>query len=398
MVRILIAEDSLTVAMILQKIFATDENCQVIGTARNGKEAVEKVKMLRPDIVTMDIRMPVMDGFEATKQIMMQCPTPILVISASVGKEDLSVAFNAIRAGALDIVEKPKGNLAMDYEYIGKDLIKKVKMLSGVKVFHHMSNSRVRGKELTITNKPPMTDTQEIKMTPNRMAAVNACEQAPGQKEQAKAEKYAIKKQLLLSNLIPSKPVELIAIASSTGGPSALLKTLKPLPANFPVPIVIVQHICEGFGQGFVDWLNKECALTVKTADRGEALAPGTAYVAPDGYHTLIDPGPVIRLSKSMPIAGLRPNATLMMESAAKVIKSGTLGVILTGMGRDGADGMKSIKDQGGLTLAQSPETCIVFGMPKEAIEIGSVDKVVSIDKMGYEILSILKLDASMSV
>ncbi|HMW34573.1 MAG TPA: response regulator, partial [bacterium] len=124
MPKILIAEDSPTVTMILQKIFATDDDCQVIGVAKNGREAVEKVQILRPDIVTMDIRMPVMDGFEATKQIMQTSPTPILVISASVGKDDLNIAFNAIRAGALDIVEKPKGNLAMDYEYIGRDLIK----------------------------------------------------------------------------------------------------------------------------------------------------------------------------------------------------------------------------------------------------------------------------------
>jgi two-component system chemotaxis response regulator CheB len=398
MVRILIAEDSLTVAMILQKIFATDESCQVIGTARNGKEAVEKVKLLRPDIVTMDIRMPVMDGFEATKQIMMQCPTPILVISASVGKDDLSVAFNAIRAGALDIVEKPKGNLAMDYEYIGKDLIKKVKTLADVKVFHHMSTGLMRGKDLPKINKPSVNDTQEIKLTKNRQISTITCDSQQAVKDTLKREEYVIKKQLLINNLVALKPLDLIAIASSTGGPSALLKTLKPLPSNFPVPIIIVQHICEGFGQGFVDWLNKECVINIKTAERGETLSPGNVYVAPDGYHTLIDSGPVIRLSKSMPVGGLRPCATLMMESASKIYKSSMMGVILTGMGRDGADGMKAIKDQGGLTLAQSPETCVVFGMPKEAIEIGAVDKVVPIDKMGYEILNVLKIDANLSV
>ncbi len=399
MVRILIAEDSLTVAMILQKIFATDETCQVIGTARNGKEAVEKVKLLRPDIVTMDIRMPIMDGFEATKQIMMQCPTPILVISASVGKDDLSVAFNAIRAGALDIVEKPKGNLAMDYEYIGKDLIKKVKTLAGVKVFHHMSAGVMRSKDFSRNNKPFSSDTQEVKVSPGQQAsALLNCEPQQNFKESKKREEYSVRKQLLNASIIPRKPVELVAVASSTGGPSALLKTLKPLPANFPVPIVIVQHICEGFGQGFVDWLNKECAITIRTAERGETMMPGNVYVAPDAYHTLIDPGGVIRLSKSMPVGGLRPCATLMMESAAKIFKSALMGVILTGMGRDGADGMKAIKDQGGVTLAQSPETCVVFGMPKEAIEIGAIDKVVSIDKMGYEIMSALKMDVNVSV
>lgn len=397
MVRILIAEDSLTVTMILQKIFATDESCQVIGTARNGKEAVEKVKLLRPDIVTMDIRMPVMDGFEATKQIMLQCPTPILVISASVGKDDLNVAFNAIRAGALDIVEKPKGNLAMDYEYIGKDLIKKVKMLAGVKVFHHVSSNLTRPKDSGRSSKASQ-DSHKNRLVVSSGQQSPSCEPLPTVREQTRQERYSIKKQLLVSSLAPVSPIELIAVASSTGGPSALLKMLKPLPANFPVPMVIVQHICEGFGPGFVEWLNKECAIHVKTAERGETLQPGIVYVAPDGYHTLIDPGLVVRLSKSMPVGGLRPSATLMMESAAKALKSGVMGIILTGMGRDGADGMKAIKEQGGLTLAQSPETCVVFGMPKEAIEIGAIDKVVPIDKMGYEIISILKLDNTVPV
>jgi len=368
MIKILIAEDSLTVTTILQKIFATDEEFQVIGTARNGQEAVEKVRVLRPDIVTMDIRMPVMDGFEATKQIMTSCPTPILVISASVGKDDMNIAFNAIRAGALDIVEKPKGNLAMDYEYIGRDLIKKIKILSGVKVFHHVPSKRHQKAKDTETGKFQITGVSQ-----------------PKEASKAKSDTA-----MLTRPLRPSQPIELIAIASSTGGPSALIKVLKNLPSNFPVPIVIVQHICEGFGQGFVDWLNKECSLTVKTADRGEILAPSTIYVAPDEFHLLIDPGKVVRLSKSMPINGLRPCATIMMESVAKVCGASTVGMILTGMGRDGADGMKAIKEAGGVTIAQNQETCVVFGMPKEAIELGVVDKVLPIDKMAEELLKLI--------
>jgi len=380
MIKILIAEDSPTVTMILQKIFAADDECQVIGTAKNGKEAVDKVKLLRPDIVTMDIRMPVMDGFEATKQIMTLHPTPILVISASVGKDDLNIAFNAIRAGALDIVEKPKGNLAMDYEYIGRDLIKKVKILSGVKVFHHVSGSAIKGR--TDSKATSTTDTR-LKPTATQF----------GIKTPTTKELLAADKRLYPKAKTTLRPPELVAIASSTGGPSALLKILKSLPETFPIPIVIVQHICEGFGQGFVDWLNKECSLTVKTAERGEILSSGNIYVAPDGFHLLIDSGKVVRLSKSMPINGLRPCATLMMETAAKVCGGATIGVILTGMGRDGADGMKAIKEAGGMTIAQSPETCVVFGMPKEAIELGVIDKILPIERIANDLEYVTKMN-----
>ncbi|MBL7996372.1 chemotaxis-specific protein-glutamate methyltransferase CheB [bacterium] len=379
MIKILIAEDSPTVTMILQKIFAADDECQVIGTAKNGKEAVDKVKLLRPDIVTMDIRMPVMDGFEATKQIMTFHPTPILVISASVGKDDLNIAFNAIRAGALDIVEKPKGNLAMDYEYIGRDLIRKVKILSGVKVFHHVSGKTIRAR----------ADSKQSSAGDMLTPASNKF----GIKTPSTRELLIADKHLYPKAKTSSKPPELVAIASSTGGPSALLKILKNLPETFQIPIVIVQHICEGFGQGFVDWLNKECILTVKTAERGEVLTQGNIYVAPDGFHLLIDPGKVVRLSKSMPINGLRPCATLMMETAAKVYGGATIGVILTGMGRDGADGMKAIKDAGGLTIAQSPETCVVFGMPKEAIELGVIDKILPIERIANDLEHVTKMN-----
>lgn len=384
MIKILIAEDSPTVTMILQKIFATDDECQVIGTATNGKEAVEKAKLLRPDIVTMDIRMPVMDGFEATKQIMRHNPIPILVISASVGKDDLNIAFNAIRAGALDIVEKPKGNLAMDYEYIGRDLIKKVKILSGVKVFHHMSGA--------LTRTPAAKSSDGVKASgAGRMDSKSHPKRLP---EKIQKDDYGRYYNLSRGRLpVPTQPIRAVAIASSTGGPSALLKILKHLPASFPAPVLIVQHICEGFGQGFVEWLDRECALHVKAAERGEALVPGTVYVAPDSYHLLIDPGQIVRLSKSMPVNGLRPNATLMMESVARTYGGAALGVILTGMGRDGADGMRVIKEAGGLTIAQSPESCVVFGMPKEAIDLGVIDKILPVDKIAHEILNVVKVD-----
>jgi two-component system chemotaxis response regulator CheB len=350
MIKILIAEDSLTITSILQKIFTTDKELFVIGTAKNGKEAVEKTKTLKPDVVTMDIRMPLMDGFEATKEIMTSCPTPILVISAS-AVSDATVAFNAIKAGALDVVEKPKGNLTTDYEGMGSELIRKVKLISGIKVFHHVSSARLQTQ--TTTAKKEVIIPQE---------------------EKAKSNK-----------------VEIVAIASSTGGPSALLKVFKDLPKDFPVPILVVQHISHGFGQGFVDWLNKECKINIKTAERSEKVEAGTIYVAPDDFHMLISEGGIIRLNKSLPIYGLRPAADITIESVAEIYGKNAMGVILTGMGRDGATGLKKIKDKGGVTVAQDESTCVVFGMPKEAIMMGAIDHVLPIDNIAETMIKIVK-------
>lgn len=372
MINILIAEDSPTVTLILKKIFNLDAGLNVVGTARNGREAIEKTLELRPHIITMDINMPVMDGLQATKAIVERCPTPILVISSAVGNKEANTTFEAIRAGALDVIEKPKGNLSMDYEKMGKELIRKVNLLSGIKVFHRISNPNlVRARKEVTQPRPASTGITEETAATVVQAGGDGVDQA------------AIRDRKVLT---PGSAVEIVAIASSTGGPTALLKVLKKLPSDFNAAVIIVQHICEGFGQGLINWLDKECALRVKGSEKGEPVMPGTVYVAADGAHTLIEKDFTLRLTKLLPINGLRPNATLMMESVAEAYGAAALGVILTGMGRDGAEGMKKIKDSGGVTIAQDEASCVVFGMPKEAIGLNAVDRVLPIDEIGDEL------------
>lgn len=344
MTKVLIAEDSPTIRNLLQKILSSSPDIEVIDTASNGKEAVEKTIRLRPDLVTMDIRMPIMNGFEATREIMRRAPTPILVISASVNSDDLKITFNAIQAGALDIIEKPRGGLRQNYEEMAAKIIRKVKVISGVKVFHHFSKKTVEKRQ----------NENGTKYT--SPAVRNGLQQRSGD--------------------IP----EIVCIAASTGGPGALSTVLKDLPADFPVPIVVVQHITNGFGEGFVSWLNNICKMSVKSVKAGIGIEPGTIYVAPDDYHLLVGPDKKFRLNKSLPVSGLRPYATYLLNSLAEYFGDRTMGIILTGMGRDGSDGIKSIKLAGGVTVAQNEESCIVFGMPKEAIAMGVVDYVLDLE------------------
>lgn len=340
MIKVLIAEDSPTIRALLKMMLESSDDIEVIDTAANGREAVTKTVQQKPDLITMDIRMPVMDGFEATKEIMRLAPTPIVVVSASVNSDDLNITFNAIQAGALDIVEKPRGGTRQDYAELAERLTRKIKVMAGVKVFHHLA----RGGR---THKP----------------AANA--------DSNKREMVRIEQQ-----------VKVICIASSTGGPGALAKILGSLPGNFSLPIVIVQHITQGFGEGFVNWLNASCDLEVRNARPGEKMQAGVVYIAPDDQHLLFAQNGAFRTTKSSPVSGLRPFASFLFSSAAEAFGNKVAGVVLTGMGRDGSEGLQAIYGRDGITIAQSESTCVVYGMPKEAVALGVVKHVVDLDDM----------------
>ncbi|MBI4565714.1 MAG: chemotaxis-specific protein-glutamate methyltransferase CheB [Planctomycetes bacterium] len=330
-IHVLVAEDSVTTRELLVAILRSDPELQVVGEAKNGAEAVERTRHLQPHVVTMDIRMPVMDGFEATKRIMIETPTPIVIVSGSLDVREVEVAMHALRAGALAVLPKPAGPAAPDYEAVKKTFLETVKAMSQVKVVRHW---------------PPHV----------RFSA------GPRPKKIA--------------------PARIIAMAASTGGPAALSRVLSDLPGNVPVPLLIVQHIAPGFGDGFVAWLNNNSRLRVKQAQQGERLLPGMAYVAPDGRHLGLSDPTTVLLSDAPPLEGLRPSATFLFESVARHVGSAALAVILTGMGRDGVAGLRAVREAGGRIVAQDEESAVVFGMPGAAVAAGLTDAVLPLSSI----------------
>ncbi|MDI6692606.1 MAG: chemotaxis response regulator protein-glutamate methylesterase [Anaerosomatales bacterium] len=343
-VRVLVVDDSLVAREMLTQILQSDPEIEVVGVASNGVEAVEAVARLKPDLVTMDIHMPKMDGISAVEQIMAYTPTPILVVSSSVHGEGVGRAFDALSAGALEVMKKPEPRDWAELDRIASELIRKVKLLSRVRVITHIRGRRAAGR-------------------PSAPAPVPVRE--PG-------------------------TVSLVAIGSSTGGPSALMSVLAPLPADFPAPIVIAQHIADGFIPGLVSWLDAACKIAVRAAEDGETVQPGTAYLAPTGLNLAVETL-TLRFKKPGERQLYIPSADTLFESVAKTHGASAIGVLLTGMGDDGARGLKSLHDAGALTIAQDEATSTVFGMPKAAIEMGAARKVLPVQQIADALKAAVK-------
>jgi two-component system chemotaxis response regulator CheB len=340
-VRVVVADDSLVAREMLSQILSSDPKIEVVGEAHDGAQAVEMVARLKPDLVTMDIHMPKMDGLEATERIMAFTPTPILVVSSSVHGEGMGRAFDALTLGALEVIKKPEPRDWADLERIGRELLRKVKILANVRVITH-----VRGRR----------DHHGYSAKPV----------AAGHSERST-----------------------VAIGSSTGGPSALLSVFERLPAGFSAPILVAQHIAEGFVPGLVEWLDAACAVRVVQAEAGMVPEPGTVYLAPTGRNLVLT-GTKLRLEAPGAEQLYVPSADTLFESVAKTCGKSAVGVLLTGMGADGAKGLKRLHDAGAATIAQDEETSTVFGMPKAAIELGAVDRVVAINDVADAICELV--------
>lgn len=334
--QVLLVEDSPIALEIIQRILASSSEVKVVGTARNGKEALELIPKLQPAVICTDLHMKEMDGLEFTKQVMAKHPRPILVISTSVQKEDTHTIFQLLQAGAVDVFPKPSAGLASDYERVKRELIAKIKVLSGVSVFTK--------RQIATTAKEGESSFQPS--TAGRILDITA-------------------------------PIRVVTIGASTGGPQALQTILTQLPVDFPVPVICTQHISEGFLQGLVDWLASNCQLQVKIAKFGESPLAGTIYFAPDKSHLELDAQGRFIYSILPPVNGHCPSVTVTFKSVAKFYGRATAGVLLTGMGRDGAEGMRTIAQAGGITIAQDEKSSVVFGMPKEAIALGAAQHIL---------------------
>ena len=334
-IRVLVVDDSTVARELIMDILSTEKEIKVVGEAANGMEATQKVRDLKPDIVTIDIEVPVMNGIDSIEEIMAANAVPILAVTS---RGDTKTAYDAISRGALDLAVKP------DISRKGaREFVDKIKLLSKIKV-----NTRIGRRAM-----------REIKL-------VGKLSFEGGEVDR------------------------IVAIAASTGGPEALSIILSSLPAGFPCPVVIAQHISDGFVAGMAEWLQKLSKLSVKSPAEGEPLLPGTVYIAPSEKHMEIAGSKTITLAERQENDIYHPSCDRLLSSAARAFGSRSIGVILTGMGRDGAWGMEKIKKAGGTTIAQDEKTSIVFGMPKIAIETGCIDKVLPIEEISGEIVRTL--------
>ncbi len=347
-IRVLIAEDSPFIAKVIASLISSDPQMQVVGMAHNGKEAVEMAMTLKPDIITMDIHMPVMDGYEATKQIMAHCPVPILIASAAVQADGVERMFRAVSYGALDLLDISELTIG-ENSVFGDKFLESIRLLSRIKVVHHLL-AKLEGKHEQV---PPVAPIAQEHGTDS-----------------------------------------LLAIVASTGGPQAIYTVLKALPLNFPCGIVIVQHITSGFLEQFAQWLHNECKLTIKIAEQGEVIKSGTVYLAPCDLQMRVVRGGILHLTDEPIYDGHKPSGTVLLDSVAQVYREKAVAVILTGMGKDGAKGMVAIRAAGGKTIAQDKDSSIVFGMPKEAIDLGCIDRVCPVEEIAPQIVEIFNRGA----
>lgn len=354
MIKILLVEDSPIVVTILKRLLTIEGSMEVVGIARTGVEGLELIPKVQPDVICTDLHMPQMNGLEFTSRVMELYPRPILVISASVQDEDTQNVFKLLEAGAVDIFPKPRVGLLQEYEQIKDQLIKKIQVLAGVKVF--TIKRKIHGVVTPV--KPIVPPSSDQGLTHEPFPA-------------------KLFPKLRLSSI--TLRYKLVVIGSSTGGPQALQEILTNLPADFPLPIVCVQHISLGFLQGLIDWLKSQCKLKIKIATQGELPEDGVIYFPPENNHLEFDRLGRFSLSMSPPLGGHRPSVTVTFKSASKFYHRGVIGILLTGMGRDGADGLLAIQQEGGLTIGQDEKTSVVFGMPKEAILLGAVSEILPI-------------------
>jgi two-component system chemotaxis response regulator CheB len=341
--------------MLLTAVLESDGQLKIVGQAHDGEAALALTEQLRPDVVVMDAFMPVMDGFAATRNIMLRCPTPIVIVSASMNVAHVAASMRALAAGALTLLPKPVSPAADGFEELAQQFVKTVRAMADVKVvrrFHHNSTGAVASHQPILPAQP-----------------------------------------------LPSKPFDgrqrlrIVGIGASTGGPAALQRVLSDIPPDIPVPIVVVQHIARGFVDGLAGWLDAVTPLRVRVANHGELLNPGTVYIAPDDHQLAITRRGTVDLSRRAAVGGFLPSVNVLFASLSESYGPAALGLIMTGMGQDGIDGLRELRATGALVLAHDEETSVVVGMPAAAIAAGVVDAVLPLPVIGARLYHLVRAD-----
>lgn len=345
-IRVVLVDDSSLMRGVLRSLLEEDECIEIVGEACNGREAVSLARELKPNLMTMDLEMPVMNGMQAIEEIMATKAVPILVVSSIA---DAHNAYEAVARGALEVIVKPEYN-----EKAAAEFVAKVKMLAGVSVITHI-RSRLKGMDTACAPQSPSA--QPPLLAPQDNISVG----------------YA----------------RIFAIASSLGGPQTLALVLAKLPPDFPCPVLVSQHIAAGFAGGMADWLAGLCKLPVRLAQEGDLVLPGVVYLSPSEANLVVTRSRRISLQEQLPAAIYHPSCNALLNAVAEVYGCQSVGIILTGMGSDGAEGIASIRKAGGTTLAQDEASSVIFGMNKVAIDSGSVQKILPADAIAREMIVI---------
>ena len=342
-IKVMIVEDSPTQSLLLEEIINADPRLQVVAVAGSAEKALRVMARVRPDVVSMDIQLPKMDGYQATRQIMQDYPLPIVVVSSSVGGKDAEISMNSLRAGALAVVKKPPGPGEPEHHTLAARMCEQLVIMSDVRVVRQRGN-QPRKRKVPLS-RPPVEP-------------------------------------------VVLRESSLVGIVASTGGPPALVSLLEKLPSDYPHPILIVQHMNEAFLPGFIDWLDGRCALRVKPALDGELPCRGKVYVAPGGYHLEVGPNS-LKLNDSHPVSFQCPSGTVLFRSLAREAGPEGVGILLTGMGDDGAEGLLELKRRGGHTIVEDRSTATVYGMPRAAQELGAATEVLPLPDIARRLLEL---------
>jgi two-component system chemotaxis response regulator CheB len=354
-IRVLIVDDSAFMRKVLHSILLAEPGFEVAGEARDGREAVSQTETLKPDVITMDINMPHIDGLQATEQIMSTNPRPIVIVSSET-REGAEITLKALELGAIDFVAKPSSGVDLDMSSVRDELVRKLRVAAKVRVVRTAARTKLAQE---IATSAPRTEPGVVP-APKEPARNGGALPAPRS-----------------HNKFP-----LIVIAASTGGPATLMKFIPSFPKDFPGALIIVQHMPGSFTSQFSQQLSESCAIRVKEAESGEIVAPGTVYICPGSHHLRVSPTGRMTLDDGPRILGYRPCADVTLESVAEYAGSMSVGVILTGMGNDGTRGSQAVKNAGGYVFAQDEATSVIFGMNAEAIRAGAVDQVLPIENI----------------
>jgi two-component system chemotaxis response regulator CheB len=345
-IKVLVVDDSAFMRKVISDMIETDPGMEVIDVAKNGNDAIQKIKSLNPDVVTMDIEMPVKDGLTALREIMDEYPRPVIMLS-SLTKKGAEETLKALDFGAFDFITKPSSMLKVSTPEMRDELLEKIRIAS---------RTKVRKVSQTVARRRVETSNAEVQHS---------------------------------NTLGNTRFKKIIAIGTSTGGPRALQEVVPLIPGNIDASVVIVQHMPPGFTKSLAERLDTMSRIRVKEAEDGDVLKAGWAFLAPGDLHLKVTKQNgqfVIKLDNSERVSGHRPSVDAMMDSIVEASSRNTIGVIMTGMGADGAAGMKKLRDNGGFVIAQNEESCVVYGMPKSAIKLDGVDKVVDLSNIAVEI------------